>query len=717
MKIGTPLTDHATRVMLLGSGELGKEVAIELQRLGVEVIAADRYADAPAMQVAHRSHVLDMLDPVALRQLIERERPHLVVPEIEAIHTETLVQLEQQLGQHVVPTARAARLTMDREGIRRLAAETLGLPTSPYRFVDTEAEYRAAVAAIGLPCVVKPVMSSSGKGQSYVEGPEGVADAWAYAEASGRVAGGVAIVEGRIDFDYEITLLTVRSLRDGAVRTDFCAPIGHRQQKGDYVESWQPQIMSPASLKTAQAIAAKVTEALGGLGVFGVELFVKGDEVWFSEVSPRPHDTGLVTLATQVMSEFALHARAILGLPVDVTLREPGASAAIYGGMQAQGVVFEGVAEALSVPTADLRLSTLQKALANRDTAALKALIEQEAELPKSAEQQVRFAAIRKDFGGAGNEGGAGARTAAVAQDKLGEALGRLAKGRSDSVELDWIGRTARDRRDARAAQAIGWHHFNAKRWDEAGTWFQAALDWKPSGKDGAKAAEGLVYTYQKLGRAEEARTLAAAWVGKAPKLKQVLEGGGGSGAAAAFKAGDYATVLSLTEPGRGPEAATGQSLRGWTLMKLNRHVEAARAFEAALKQAGTDPARASDAAQGLALAKNAQGLSREARAVVEAHAVAPEKSARIEAGIVSQDALAAFNRGQYGETLRLVAQVKRLAPEDRSLAMIEAWSLYKSSRFAEAEAAFRRLADVYGSAEAKEGLRLATAQVNRRWD
>lgn len=368
-------------------------------------------------------------------------------------------------------------------------------------------------------------------------------------------------------------------------------------------------------------------------------------------------------------------------------------------------------------PTADLRLSTLQKALANRDTAALKALIEQEAELPKSAEQQVRFAAIRKDFGGAGNEGGAGARTAAVAQDKLGEALGRLAKGRSDSVELDWIGRTARDRRDARAAQAIGWHHFNAKRWDEAGTWFQAALDWKPSGKDGAKAAEGLVYTYQKLGRAEEARTLAAAWVGKAPKLKQVLEGGGGSGAAAAFKAGDYATVLSLTEPGRGPEAATGQSLRGWTLMKLNRHVEAARAFEAALKQAGTDPARASDAAQGLALAKNAQGLSREARAVVEAHAVAPEKSARIEAGIVSQDALAAFNRGQYGETLRLVAQVKRLAPEDRSLAMIEAWSLYKSSRFAEAEAAFRRLADVYGSAEAKEGLRLATAQVNRRWD
>lgn len=365
--------------------------------------------------------------------------------------------------------------------------------------------------------------------------------------------------------------------------------------------------------------------------------------------------------------------------------------------------------------TADLRLSTLQKALANRDTAALKALIEREAEVPKSAEQQARFAAIQKDFGGGGADA-AGVRPAA-APDRLGEALGRLAKGRSDAAELDWIGRTARDRRDARAAQALGWHHFNGKRWDEAGTWFKTALDWKPSGKDGAKAAEGLVYAYQKLGRAEEARTLAAAWAGKAPKLKQVLEGGGGSGAAAAFKAGDYATVLSLTEPGRGPEAATGQSLRGWTLMKLNRPAEAARAFEAALKQAGSDPARSSDAAQGLALAKNAQGLSREARAVVEANAVAPEKSARIEAGILAQDALAAFNRGQYGETLRLIAQVKRLTPEDQSLAMIEAWSLYKGNRFAEAEAAFRRLADVYGSAEAKEGLRLATAQVNRRWD
>lgn len=354
--LGTPLSPSATRVLLLGSGELGKEVAIELQRFGVEVIAADRYANAPAMQVAHRSHVLDMLDPVALKALIAQEQPHLVVPEIEAIHTETLVQLEAEQGLRVIPTARAARLTMDREGIRRLAAETLGLPTSPYRFVDTEAEYREAVVAIGLPCVVKPVMSSSGKGQSYVESAEAVADAWAYAEGSGRVAGGRVIVEGKIDFDYEITLLTVRSLRDGAVRTDFCAPIGHRQQKGDYVESWQPQIMSEAALQAAQDIAGKVTDALGGLGVFGVELFVTADQVWFSEVSPRPHDTGLVTLATQTMSEFALHARAILGLPVDVTLREPGASAVIYGGLEAEGVVYEGVAEALSVPTADLRL-------------------------------------------------------------------------------------------------------------------------------------------------------------------------------------------------------------------------------------------------------------------------------------------------------------------------------------------------------------------------
>ena len=356
MKIGTPLTDHATRVMLLGSGELGKEVAIELQRLGAEVIAVDRYANAPAMQVAHRSHVIPMTDAQVLNGVILAEAPHIIVPEIEAIATDVLAGIEAAGMARVIPTARATQLTMNREGIRRLAAEELGLPTSPYAFAASAEELAAGAKAVGFPCFVKPVMSSSGKGQSYVEGPEGVADAWDYAEASGRVAGGVVIVEGKIDFDYEITLLTVRFLRDGAVATSFCAPIGHRQQKGDYVESWQPQAMSEVALKAAQAIAAKVTDALGGLGVFGVELFVKGDEVWFSEVSPRPHDTGLVTLATQTMSEFALHARAILGLPVDIILREPGASAVIYGGVGAEGVVFEGVAEALSVPTADLRL-------------------------------------------------------------------------------------------------------------------------------------------------------------------------------------------------------------------------------------------------------------------------------------------------------------------------------------------------------------------------
>ena len=357
MRIGTPLTDHATRVMLLGSGELGKEVAIELQRLGAEVIAVDRYANAPAMQVAHRSHVIPMTDPQVLNGVILAEAPHIIVPEIEAIATDVLAAIEAAGLARVIPTARATQLTMNREGIRRLAAEELGLPTSPYAFAVSAEELAAGAQAVGFPCFVKPVMSSSGKGQSYVEGPEGVAEAWAYAESSGRVAGGCVIVEGRIDFDYEITLLTVRSATaDGEIRTDFCAPIGHRQQKGDYVESWQPQAMSPAALKAAQGIAAKVTDALGGLGVFGVELFVKGDEVWFSEGSPRPHDTGLVALATQVMGEFALHARAILGLPVDVTLREPGASAVIYGGMEAEGVVYEGVAEALSVPTADLRL-------------------------------------------------------------------------------------------------------------------------------------------------------------------------------------------------------------------------------------------------------------------------------------------------------------------------------------------------------------------------
>ena len=356
MKLGTPLSDTAVRIMLLGAGELGKEVAIELQRLGCEVIAVDRYRNAPAMQVAHRSHVIPMTDAQVLNGVILAEAPHFIVPEIEAIATEVLADIEAAGMARVVPTARAVQLTMNREGIRKLAAETLGLPTSPYAFAGSPEELAAGAETVGYPCFVKPVMSSSGKGQSFVENADEIADAWTYAQEGGRVAGARVIVEGRIDFDFEITLLTVRSLRDGVVVTDFCAPIGHRQVKGDYVESWQPQAMSAGALASAQDIAAKVTEALGGLGVFGVELFVKGDQVWFSEVSPRPHDTGLVTLASQTMSEFALHARAILGLPVDVTQREPAASAVIYGGLEAEGVAFEGVAEALSVPTADLRL-------------------------------------------------------------------------------------------------------------------------------------------------------------------------------------------------------------------------------------------------------------------------------------------------------------------------------------------------------------------------
>lgn len=350
--LGTPLSPSATRVLLLGSGELGKEVAIELQRLGVEVIAADRYADAPAMQVAHRAHVIDMLDAMALRALIAKEQPHLIVPEIEAIHTETLVQLEQETGQRVVPTARAARLTMDREGIRRLAAETLGLPTSPYRFVDTEADYRAAVAAIGLPCVVKPVMSSSGKGQSTLRSESDIAPAWEYAQTGGRAGAGRCIVEGFIDFEYEITLLTVRH----AAGTSFCAPIGHWQKDGDYRESWQPQPMSRRALARAEAISQAITDDLGGWGLFGVELFVKGDEVWFSEVSPRPHDTGLVTLASQELSEFALHARAILGLPIPL-IRQNGPSASCAMLAHGEGVpFFSNVAAALEHPDSSLRL-------------------------------------------------------------------------------------------------------------------------------------------------------------------------------------------------------------------------------------------------------------------------------------------------------------------------------------------------------------------------
>lgn len=358
MQFGTPLSSSALRVMLLGAGELGKEVVIALQRLGVEVIAVDRYADAPGHQVAHRSHVLPMTDGAALRRLIEAERPHLIVPEIEAIATDMLAQVEAAGLAQVMPTARAVQLTMNREGIRRLAAEELGLPTSPYRFADSLEELQQAIDdGIAYPCIVKPVMSSSGKGQSLLRGPEDVVRAWEYAASGGRVNQGRVIVEGFVDFDYEITLLTVRALgADGQVSPSFCEPIGHRQVSGDYVESWQPQPMSPVALERAREIAAAVTGNLGGRGLFGVELFVKGDMVWFSEVSPRPHDTGLVTLCSQRLSEFELHARAILGLPVDTALREPGASAVIYGGMEAQGIAFDGVAEALAVPRSDLRL-------------------------------------------------------------------------------------------------------------------------------------------------------------------------------------------------------------------------------------------------------------------------------------------------------------------------------------------------------------------------
>ncbi len=357
-RLGTPLSQSATRVMLLGAGELGKEVLIALQRLGVETIAVDRYADAPGMQVAHRSHVVSMTDGAALRALIEQERPHLVVPEIEAIATDMLREIEREGIAEIIPTARATQLTMNREGIRRLVAEELGLPTSPYAFADSLAELQAAIdAGIGYPCLVKPTMSSSGKGQSLLRGPDDVAKAWDYAMQGGRVSQGRVIVEGFIDFEYEITLLTVRAIgASGQVETYFCEPVGHVQISGDYVESWQPQAMSPVARETSRAIAKAVTENLGGRGLFGVELFVKGDQVWFSEVSPRPHDTGLVTLASQRFSEFELHARAILGLPVDVSLRAPGASAVIYGGVDAKGIAFEGVAEALNVPGTDLRL-------------------------------------------------------------------------------------------------------------------------------------------------------------------------------------------------------------------------------------------------------------------------------------------------------------------------------------------------------------------------
>ena len=355
--IGTPLTPTAVKVLLLGSGELGKEVAIALQRLGVEVIAADRYANAPAHQVAHRAHVLDMSDPLALKQLIEREHPHLVVPEIEAIATDILMEIEGQGVATVVPTARAVSLTMNREGIRRLAAEELGIPTSRYEFADSHDSFVAAVGRIGFPCFSKPVMSSSGKGQSMLKSPDDIEQAWSYAQEGGRVKTNKVIVEGFVDFDFEITLLTVRARQpNGGISTCFCEPIGHRQEKGDYVESWQPQGMSDKALAEARRIAEAVTGNLGGLGLFGVELFVKGDQVWFSEVSPRPHDTGMVTMITQRQNEFELHARAILGLPVDTALSSVGASAVIYGGMDEPGIAFADIEQALAVPASELRL-------------------------------------------------------------------------------------------------------------------------------------------------------------------------------------------------------------------------------------------------------------------------------------------------------------------------------------------------------------------------
>ena len=357
MRLGTPLTSHATRVMLLGAGELGKEVIIALQRLGVEVIAVDRYPHAPGHHVAHRWHVIDMTDAGALRALVEKERPHLLVPEIEAIATDELARIEADGLARVIPTARATQLTMNREGIRRLVAEELKLPTSRYDFAESAEEVRRVAQGLGFPCVLKPVMSSSGKGQSVLRTRRDVEKAWDHALSAGRVKGGRVIVEQWIDFDYEITLLTVRAHdARGRVTTQFCDPVGHVQINGDYVESWQPQAMSEVARARAQDIARKVTDALGGSGIFGVELFVKEDHVWFSEVSPRPHDTGMVTMVTQAQSEFELHARAILGLPVSTELRSAGASAVIYGAVAAPGIVFEGLEEALRVPRVELRL-------------------------------------------------------------------------------------------------------------------------------------------------------------------------------------------------------------------------------------------------------------------------------------------------------------------------------------------------------------------------
>jgi len=368
MKIGTALSNSATKALLLGSGELGKELAIALQRYGVEVIAVDRYPNAPAQHVAHRSHVIDMTDTAAVKKLIALEQPDFIIPEIEAIATQALLDIEAEGQCTVVPNARAIQLTMNREGIRTLAAEQLKIPTSAYAFAENFEQLQAAVdGGIGYPCFIKPTMSSSGKGQSMVKSADQLKAAWDYAKSSGRVDTGKVIVEAKIDFDFEITLLTVRALNQhGEVETHFCAPIGHVQESGDYRESWQPQAMSAAAIKASHDIAFKITNEIAGLGLFGVELFIKSDVVWFSEVSPRPHDTGMVTLVTQKQNEFELHARAILGLPVDTGMQSTGASAVILGGLDAQGVIYEGLDKALSVPTSEVRLFGKPEAFTNR---------------------------------------------------------------------------------------------------------------------------------------------------------------------------------------------------------------------------------------------------------------------------------------------------------------------------------------------------------------
>jgi len=367
MKIGTPLSPSATRVMLLGAGELGKEVIIALQRLGAEVIAVDRYDNAPGHQVAHRAHTIDMTDPVALKKLVDEEQPHLIVPEIEAIATDMLAEIEAGGLGRIIPKARATQLTMNREGIRRLAAEELSLPTSHYSFANNLGELQAAANRIGYPCIIKPVMSSSGKGQSTAHSAADIEKAWNQAIQGGRVDQGRVIVEEIIDFDYEITLLTVRAIgRSGEIETFFCEPIGHIQKQGDYVESWQPQKMSATAVRKAQAIAETITSNLGGLGLFGVELFIKDCTIYFSEVSPRPHDTGMVTMTSQWQNEFELHARAILGLPVDTSLRSAGASAVIYGQQDAKGIAFEDIDKALQVAQTDIRLFGKPEAFVKR---------------------------------------------------------------------------------------------------------------------------------------------------------------------------------------------------------------------------------------------------------------------------------------------------------------------------------------------------------------